>query len=95
VENQHPVLPRPITTPVAVAAGSVRQAERLDAMGEVAAEPVGDARRKRGDDDLVEPTALNRYRAREQWRVSAGALCRRYYAFSVGSAECSAPAAGV
>ena len=37
-----------------------RQAERLDAMGEVAAEPVRDAGRKRGDDDLVESTAVDR-----------------------------------
>ena len=37
-----------------------RQAERLHAMGEVAAEPVRDARRRRGDDDLVEPASLER-----------------------------------
>src|SRR5215203_2806537 len=36
------------------------QAKRLDAMGEVAAEPVGDARWKRGDDYLVEAAAFNR-----------------------------------
>ena len=37
-----------------------RQAERLDAVGEVAAEPVRHARRKRGDDDLVEPACFDR-----------------------------------
>ena len=36
------------------------QAERFHAMGEVAAQPVRDARRQCGDDDLVEPASLER-----------------------------------
>jgi len=36
-----------------------RQAERLDAMWHVDVTPALDARRKRGDDDLVDPAALD------------------------------------
>src|SRR5918995_119972 len=44
-------------------------------MGKVAAEPVRDARRKRGDDDLVEPTALDRLLHRgERIAVPDGSL---------------------
>ena len=35
------------------------EAERLHAVGEIAAEPARDARRKGGDDDLVEPALLD------------------------------------
>ena len=44
-----------------------RQAERLYAMWEVAAEPVRDARRQGGDDDLVEPASLDRLLHGDEW----------------------------
>jgi len=51
--------------------GVMGQAECLDAMGEVSVEPMRDTRRQRGDDDLVEPAALEHLLRRDEGIVVA------------------------